>query len=121
MATGELRSEDGELIILSVLADEQAYGYGITKSVAARSGGEVRLTPGVLYPLLAKLEKQGFITSSWEEVRSDRNEEGEGRRRKWYRLSAKGKKRLEQRVQAHRDYLSMIAAFISPRAKESAE
>jgi len=123
MASGELRSEDGELIILSVLADEAAYGYAITKSVAARSGGEVRLTPGVLYPLLAKLEKQGYIASSWETVRSERNEDEEGgRRRKWYRLSAKGKKRLEQRVQAHRDYLSMIAAFISPRsAKESAE
>ena len=127
MASGELRSEDGELIILSVLADEPAYGYAISKSVAARSGGEVRLTPGVLYPLLAKLEKQGLITSSWETVRSERNvdEEG-GRRRKWYCLSAKGKRRLEQRVQAHRDYLSMIAAFISPAsslrgAQESAE
>lgn len=122
MAAGELRSDDGELIILSVLADAPAYGYAITKSVAARSGGELRLTPGVLYPLLAKLEKQGFIASSWETVRSDRNADEEGgRRRKWYRLSAKGKKRLEQRVQAHRDYLSMIGAFISARPKEGAE
>ncbi len=115
MPTGELRSEDGELIILSVLADEPAYGYAIGKGVAARSGGEIRLTPGVLYPLLAKLERQGLITSSWETVRSERNEDEQGgRRRKWYRLSAKGRKRLSQRVQAHRDYLSMIAAFISP-------
>lgn len=122
MASGELRSEDGELIILSVLADEPGYGYAISKSVAARSGGEVRLTPGVLYPLLAKLERQGYIASSWETIRSDRNEDQDGgRRRKWYRLSAKGRKRLEQRVQAHRDYLSMIAAFISPRTREESE
>lgn len=124
MASGDLRPDDSELIILSVLTDEPLYGYAITKSVAARSSGEVRLTPGVLYPLLAKLEKQGFISSSWETVRSDRNvsadEEG-GRKRKWYRLSAKGRKRLEQRVQAHRDYLSMIASFINPAAKERAE
>ncbi len=124
MASGDLRPDDSELIILSVLTDEPLYGYAITKSVAARSGGEVRLTPGVLYPLLAKLEKQGFISSSWETVRSDRNvsedEEG-GRKRKWYKLSAKGRKRLEQRVQAHRDYLSMISAFIKGEAPERAE
>ncbi len=126
MASGDLRPDDSELIILSVLGDEPLYGYAITKSVVARSGGEVRLTPGVLYPLLAKLEKQGFISSSWETVRSERNvsedEEG-GRKRKWYRLSAKGRKRLEQRVQAHKSYLSLIASFISsgPDAKERAE
>ncbi len=124
MASGDLRPDDSELIILSVLTDEPLDGYAITKSVAARSGGEVRLTPGVLYPLLAKLEKQGFISSSWETVRSDRNESADeegGRKRKWYKLSAKGRKRLEQRVQAHRDYLSMIAAFIKGEAPERAE
>jgi DNA-binding PadR family transcriptional regulator len=122
MPSGELRPDDSELIILSVLAEGPLYGYAITKSVAGRSSGEVRLTPGVLYPLLAKLEKQGHITSSWETVRSERNEsdsEG-GRKRKWYRLSAKGRKRLEQRVAAHREYLSLIASFISS-AKERTE
>lgn len=122
MPPGELRPDDSELIILSVLADEPLYGYAITKSVAAKSSGEVRLTPGVLYPLLAKLEKQGFISSSWETVRSERNDDEEGgRKRKWYRLSAKGKKRLEQRVQAHRDYLSLIASFIKGQTQERAE
>jgi PadR family transcriptional regulator PadR len=135
MASGELRPDDSELIILSVLGDAPLYGYAITKSVAARSSGELRLTPGVLYPLLAKLEKQGFINSTWETIHSDRNEvaeeegatgagaSGGGRKRKWYRISAKGRKRLEQRVQAHKSYLSLIASFISPasEAKERAQ
>lgn len=124
MPAGELRPEDSELIILSVLADEPLYGYAITKSVAGRSGGEVRLTPGVLYPLLAKLENHGFITSTWETVRSDRSggDDAEGgRKRKWYRLSAKGRKRLEQRVQSHREYLSLIASFINPGPRERTE
>ena len=122
MPTSELRPDDGELFVLSVLADGAQYGYAITKAVAARSEGEIRLTPGVLYPLLAKLEGQGLITSSWETVTSERNDDpSSGRRRKWYRLSAKGKRRLEQRVESHRAYLEMIQAFISGHGRSAGE
>ena len=107
-----------ELVVLAVLADGPRYGYAITKEVAARSGGEMKLSPGVLYPLLAVLESQGLIVSEWEEVRAERDSDpeaeaaGRGRRRKWYKLSAKGKKRLAQRVEAHRAYQRMIESFL---------
>jgi DNA-binding PadR family transcriptional regulator len=114
MPAGELRPDDPELLVLSVLAEEPQYGYAITKAVAGRSAGEIRLSPGVLYPLLAKMESQGLISSSWETVTSDRNDDPEGgRRRKWYRLSAKGRKRLAHHVESHRAYLQMIRAFIA--------
>lgn len=113
MPIGELRPDDAELVVLSVLAEEPLYGYAITKAVAARSGGDIRLSPGVLYPLMARLESQKLVLSTWEEIKSDRSDEGAGgRRRKWYRLSAKGRRRLEQHVEAHRAYLHRIAAFI---------
>lgn len=111
----ERKKESLELILLSVLADRPLYGYAITKQVAARSQEHIRLTPGALYPLLHDLEGQKLITSSWEEVKSDRraeDEEGDGRRRKWYRLTAKGRRRLAQRVKAHRAYQAMIESFI---------
>lgn len=115
MSVSELRPDDAELVVLSVLMDDTLYGYAITKHVAVRSSGEIVLSPGVLYPLLARLEAKGFIASTWETVKSDRNEDGEGgRRRKWYRLSPKGRKRLAGRVQAHRAYQSMIHTFIAP-------
>ena len=115
MSVSELRPDDAELVVLSVLMDDTLYGYAISKRVAARSEGEIVLSPGVLYPLLAKLESQGFIASTWETVKSDRNEDDEGgRRRKWYRLSAKGRKRRAARVQAHRAYQSLIQGFIAP-------
>ncbi|HEX2836715.1 MAG TPA: PadR family transcriptional regulator [Phycisphaerales bacterium] len=101
-----------ELIVLSLLAEGQQYGYAISKEVAARSGGQVRLTPGVLYPLLKGLETQGLVLTSWEEVKAEDSEEG--RKRKWYRLSAKGKKRLEQRIAAHKAFRAVIDAFIHP-------
>ena len=114
---GDLKTDSAELVLLSLLAERPLYGYAITKEAAARSDGAVRLTPGVLYPMLKSLEADGLILSSWETIRSERGVEGaspdsEGRRRKWYRLSAKGRKRLEQRVAAHRAYRAVIDAFI---------
>lgn len=111
----ELRPDDAELLVLSVLAEGQQYGYAITKQVGARSSGGISLSAGILYPLLARLEEQGLISSSWDEVRSDRApEDGRGRRRKWYRLAAKGRKRLEQRIASHRAYRAVIDSFIGP-------
>ena len=121
MPTSDLRPDDGELIVLSVLADGPQYGYAITKAVAARSSGDIRLTPGVLYPLLARLESQALIASTWETVSSDRSDDPDrGRRRKWYRLAAKGRRRLAQRIDSHRAYLSLIQAFLPGRGKETA-
>lgn len=119
MALGELKPDAAELVVLSVLADERLYGYAIAKRVAARSEGGIRLTPGVLYPLLAKLEKSGLIAASWETVRSERAEaDAPGRKRKWYRLSAKGRRRLAQRVEAHRAYQALIEQFIPREGRE---
>ncbi len=102
-----------EIGVLAVLSGGPSYGYAITKEVAARSGGELSASAGVLYPLLRTMEKEGLVTSDWETVKSERSDKGsEGRRRKWYRLSAKGAKRLEQRLAAHRAWASMIEGLV---------
>ena len=111
--TPDLVRTSADLLVLSVLADGPLYGYAITKQVAARSGGSIRLTPGVLYPLLHQLEQSGLLLSNWETVQAPDNEdEDKGRRRKWYRLSAKGRKRLAQRIASHRAYQKMIESFL---------
>jgi len=113
VGSSDLLKGAGDLLVLSVLADGPLYGYAITKQVAARSGGSIRLTPGVLYPLLHQLEQSGLLLSNWETVQAPDNEdEDKGRRRKWYRLSAKGRKRLAQRIAAHRAYQKMIESFL---------
>ncbi len=82
-------------------------------SVETRPDGKLRLTPGVLYPLLKHLEDEELVSSTWEEVRADDSApEDSGRKRKWYRLSAKGRKRLAKRVASHRAWRSIIDAFI---------
>ncbi|MBX3364312.1 MAG: helix-turn-helix transcriptional regulator [Phycisphaeraceae bacterium] len=111
--------DPAELVVLSLLRDEPLYGYALTQRAAQQSAGAVSLTPGVLYPLLKRLESQGLVFSSWEEVRSDRAEPGEtGRRRKWYRLSPRGRRRLAQSIEAHRAYTRMMDAILGePRAE----
>lgn len=116
-ATADLLKGAADIVVLSVLADGPLYGYAITKQVAAKSSGTIRLTPGVLYPLLHELERGGLLLSSWETVQApDNDDEERGRKRKWYRLSAKGKKRLAQRVAAHRAYQKMIESFLPDQA-----
>lgn len=110
--------DSAELVVLSLLADGRSYGYAISKAVAARSEGQVRLTPGVLYPLLKSLETDGLIASSWEAVKAE-DSEGEGRKRKWYKVTAKGRKRLEQRLAAHRRYRALIDTLIGQRDGEA--
>lgn len=104
---------DAEFVVLSMLAEGPKYGYLLTKQATARSHGKLRLTAGALYPLLKSLESQGLLKSSWEEVKADGAATGEaGRGRKWYRLSAKGRRRLEARIADHMAYRAFFDAVI---------
>jgi len=112
--TASLRAEHAELVVLSLLEEGPAYGYAISKAVAARSDGSLTLGPGQLYPLLSRLEKQGLVSTSWEDVKAPHSDpDARGRRRKWYRLSAKGRRRLAQRIEAHRRMTAIIERFIA--------
>lgn len=114
----DLIRSSADLLVLSVLDEKPQYGYAISKLIAARSDGKIRLSPGVLYPLLHQMEQQGLVLSSWETVQGERNDsEDGGRKRKWYRLSAKGRKRLESRIAMHRAYQLMIESFLPTPGK----
>lgn len=80
-------------LVLGILAEEESYGYAILKQVSERSGGQLEWTEGLLYPLLHRLERLGYVESSW------RTPSG-GRRRKYYRITDEGRSELaEQRRQ----------------------
>ncbi|MEO1584694.1 MAG: PadR family transcriptional regulator [Planctomycetota bacterium] len=120
----KLTPQHAELLVLSVLAEQPSYGYAIAKQIAARSDEAFRLPPSQLYPLMTRLEKQGVVSTSWEEVKSEarRSEGGDdspGRRRKWYTLAPKGRRRLQQSVDAHRRFTALIDAFIPADAAPS--
>lgn len=75
-----------DLIVLSVLADQPQYGYSIQKQVVLATDNRIKLPAGTLYPLLHRLEGDKLIRANWKTI--------DGRRRKYYELSAKGRKRL---------------------------
>ena len=76
-------------MILSILAESDSYGYAIIRRVRELSGGRMDWTDGMLYPVLHRLEKQGFIESYPAKSET-------GRARKYYRLKKNGTKALAE-------------------------
>ncbi len=95
-----------DLMVLSVLADEAKYGYLIQKQIRDVSQGRVDLKAGTLYPLLHRLEADKLIRSKWDDTTR--------RRRKWYELTAAGRKRLQAQALEWHSYVECIGQLLSP-------
>lgn len=95
-------SEDLQLILLALLADEPRHGYELIKALEMRSNGFYSPSPGMVYPALTYLEELGYATV---EVQGNR---------KRYALSENGREYLE----AHRDRVDLMLARISHFAKK---
>jgi PadR family transcriptional regulator len=74
-------------LVLAILADGESYGYAILKRVRALSEGELEWTDGMLYPLLHRLRRLGYVTTEWRAP-------PEGRRRQYYKLTDDGRAAL---------------------------
>ena len=75
-------------LILSILSEGENYGYAIIKRVHELSGGQMKWTDGMLYPVLHRLEKRKLIQSKWRGSET-------GRKRKYYRIKREGTKALK--------------------------
>jgi DNA-binding PadR family transcriptional regulator len=75
-------------LVLAILSEGESYGYAIIKRVEELSEGELQWTDGMLYPVLHRLERAGYVEASWGRSES-------GRRRKYYRLTGRGTAELE--------------------------
>ena len=83
----ELKKGSAELLILSLLERQARHGYEISKLIELRSQGELRFNVASFYPLLYRLEKRGWVQGRWVEKPGQR-------RRRYYRLTAEGKRVL---------------------------
>ena len=76
-------------LVLAILADGESYGYSILKRVRELSGGELEWTDGMLYPLLHRLLRLGYVTTEWRSP-------PEGRRRRYYAITDDGRAALAE-------------------------
>ena len=76
-------------LVLAILAESESYGYAILKRVRELSAGELEWTDGMLYPLLHRLQRLGYVTTEW------RTPPGE-RRRRYYAITADGRAALAE-------------------------
>lgn len=77
-------------LVLGILMDGDLYGYAILKRVGELSGGSLQWSDGMLYPLLHRLERLGYVTSLWSMSEA-------GRRRKHYAITELGQEQLAER------------------------
>src|SRR5438552_10035544 len=96
-----------DLLILQSLRAGPAHGHAIMQAIERRSGSVLRVEQGSLYPALHRLIKRGWIT--FEHGTSENN-----RHAKYYRLTAKGRKRLEAETSKWTRLAKAIARVLSP-------
>lgn len=81
-----------DMLILKTLSRGEMHGYAIVQFIQAASDEVLKVEEGALYPALHRLEVRGLVKSQWGA--SDNN-----RRAKFYRLTAAGRRELEQETQ----------------------
>jgi PadR family transcriptional regulator len=97
----ELKKGSAELLILSLVEDQPRHGYDLGQLIEQRSGGALRFNVASLYPLLYRLEKRGWIQGRWVEKANQR-------RRRYYRLTASGKKVLAAQRNSWLEFVQAI-------------
>ena len=85
----ELLKGSTTVLVLSVLENENMYGYEMIKKIKAKSENVFEFQEGTLYPILHKLEEKGWVTSYWNEV--------SGKKRKYDAITKNGKKYLKSK------------------------
>lgn len=106
MISSELLKGSMITLVLKTLQKKSMYGYQIMKELGSASGGHIDVKEGTLYPILHSLETDGAVESEWSQ------DQGE-RRRKYYKLTKKGRALLKEKSgqwDAFREVIDQVLA-----------
>ena len=100
--TGELRKRDVlPLLVLHFMSDGPSYGNALIERIDAVTSGVLHVNPNTMYPLLRQLESRGLLEGQWEHP--------ERRSRRYYSLTAAGRKEYRRLVKDVRPFLDAMA------------
>ena len=98
----EWKKGSAELLVLSLLEDQARHGYDLSKLIQLRSGGALRFHVTSLYPLLHRLEGQGWIEGRWVEKAAQR-------KRRYYKLTPQGRKMLRSKQERWKSFVALVS------------
>jgi transcriptional regulator len=97
-----------DLMVLKTLESMgPLHGYGIARRIEQVSGNTVSLNQGTIYPALLRLAQRGWVKAEWGTSET-------GRRAKFYSLTGKGWKQIEQETENWERVAATMARFLAP-------
>jgi transcriptional regulator len=105
----DVKRGSAELMVLAAIEERARHGYEIARTIDERSGGVLRFHIASLYPMLYRMEQRAWIEGKWVEKAGQR-------RRRYYRLTAAGRKVLAEQRGTWRELLAALhrAAGLEP-------
>jgi transcriptional regulator len=94
-----------DMLLLKALSLTPMHGWGITNRIEQITKGVLTVNPGSLYPALERLQDRGWITAAWDTTES-------GRKAKYYKLTAAGRRRLGAETETWRRMSAAIEAVL---------
>ena len=97
-----------DVLVLKTLSWGPSHGYGVARWIRESSGETFRILDGALYTALHRLEERGLVESEWGHTE-------QGKRAKFYRLTAAGRRALRQEVAQWERYVTGVAGVLAAR------
>ena len=107
MFTTAMKKGSVELLMLSLLEHGPVHGYQIGRLIESRSGGRLVFRASSLYPVLVRMEDRGWIKGRWVEAKGER-------RRRYYRLTRKGRGALEAQREKWTEFTLAVNLVTEP-------
>lgn len=109
MTANELDLLQGTLdvLVLRALAGRPLHGYAVARFIHERSDGTFRVLDGALYTSLHRMEERGWVESEW-------GLSEKGKRAKFYRLTAAGRRALRSEAASWEQYVVAVAKVLQP-------
>ena len=108
MLTEALKKGSAEFLILSLLQAQPRHGYELQKLIESRSRGVLTFNVASLYPLLYRMEDDGWIVGRWVEKAGER-------RKRFYTLTAAGREALRAQHESWREFVTAINLVVGVR------